>query len=179
MSEKKLKRDDIGEIVNAIRKINSVIQCYSRELMRKFRITGPQLGALRLIDLYPKISLSGLSEKMYLHISTVSGIVDRLEDAGYLHRHRRPDDKRIMVLGLSEKGRRVIERSPISGFSMMVYGLGKLPPAELSEINRSMKRLLRLMEMEIPEKNKYISLLSGEMNLDYRGFLKKTKNTDW
>lgn len=155
MSRKKLKQDNIGEIVNAIRKINNVIQCYSRELMRKFRITGPQLGALRLIDRYPQISLSELSEQMYLHISTASGIVDRLEDAGYLHRHRRPDDKRIMVLGLSEKGRRVIERSPISGFGMMVQGLAKLPAVELGEINRSMKRLLRLMDIENFDPNKF------------------------
>jgi DNA-binding MarR family transcriptional regulator len=152
---KKLKQDDIGEIVNAIRKINNGIQCYSRELMRKFRITGPQLGALRLIDRCPQISLSELSEQMYLNISTVSGIVDRLEDAGYLRRHRRADDKRTMVLGLSEKGRRVIERSPISGFGTMVQGLAKLPAAELGEINRSMKRLLRLMKIEDFDQNKF------------------------
>lgn len=155
MSRKKLKQDDIGEIVNAIRKINNVIQCYSRELMRKFRITGPQLGALRLIARYPQISLSELSERMCLHISTVSGIVDRLKDAGYLSRHRRPDDKRIMVLGLSEKGRRVIERSPASGFGMMVQGLARLPAEELGQINRSMKRLLGLMEIEDFDQNKF------------------------
>jgi len=53
---------------------------------------------------------------MYLHISTISGIVDRLETGGYLQRRRSTDDRRVVHLRLTEKGKRTILQAPPSGF---------------------------------------------------------------
>ncbi len=154
MGRGRKKQEEIGEIVNSIRAIRNVIKCHSHELMRKFRITGPQLGVLTIIDRYPEISLSELSERMYLHISTVSGIVDRLETVGYLRRHRRPDDRRTLFFSLSEKGKGIMERSPKSAFGMMMKGLDRLPDSELYQISRSLKILVNMMGIKPSLRNK-------------------------
>jgi MarR family transcriptional regulator, organic hydroperoxide resistance regulator len=145
------KQDDIGQIINSIRGINYSLQRQSRELMKSFKITGPQLGALRIISRFPEISLKELSDRMYLHVSTVCGIVDRLESAGHLIRHRSDKDRRAINICLTEKGIRTIKNAPLSGFANMYHDLHKMPATEVREICRAMERLSKMMNIEINE----------------------------
>ena len=142
------KLKDISRIVNSVRQIRNALNCYSKELKRTLGITGPQLGALHVIDRFPQVSLGELSERMCLHTSTISGIVDRLEIAGYLTRQRSAEDRRVVFLGLTDKGKRTIVLAPPSGFGEMVQGLEKLPAGELQEISRALQSLLRLMKID-------------------------------
>jgi DNA-binding MarR family transcriptional regulator len=145
------KQDRIGQIVNSIRGINYSLQRQSKELMKSFSITGPQMGALRLISRHPNISLKELSDLMYLHVSTVSGIVDRLETAGYLSRMRRSDDRRAIHINLTEKGTKTVKEAPLSGFANMVHELQKLPDPQVRQIHRSLELLLKLLDIEISD----------------------------
>jgi len=142
------KQQQIGRIVDAIRGIKSAMERHSKELMKSFRITGPQLGALLVVDRYPEISMSELSRRMYLHISTVSGIVDRLKKAGYLFRDRSIEDRRKLYLSLTPKGKKLIGQAPRSYFGTMVIGLNKLPDAEVYQIGKSMEKLIGIMGVE-------------------------------
>jgi DNA-binding MarR family transcriptional regulator len=137
--------EDISRIVNSVRQIQGTLDRYSKTLNRSFRITGQQLGLLRVVRLYPAITLGRVSERMYLHISTVSGIADRLEARGYLKRIRSAEDRRLVHLRLTPKGVRTTEQAPPSGFGLMVRNLEKLPAAELRRMAWSMQRLTRLM----------------------------------
>lgn len=139
------KQEDIGLIVDAIRKIRSAIDSHSKELMKSFHITGPQLGALFIVDRYPGITLGELSRRLYLHVSTVSGIVDRLKKSGYLSRDRDTRDRRTIFLKLTPKGEKLIKQAPISGFGLIVIGLNKIPGREVEKINQSMKTLVGLI----------------------------------
>ena len=142
------KQDNIGQIINSIRGINNSLQRQSKELMRSFKITGPQMGALRIISMHPDISLKGLSDKMYLHVSTVCGIIDRLEGAGYLTRSRNSSDRREIHIRLTEKGTRTVRKAPLSGFANMVHDLQKLPPTKVRKISESLNLLSSLMDVE-------------------------------
>jgi DNA-binding MarR family transcriptional regulator len=145
------KQNYIRQIVNSIRGINYSLQRQSKELMKSFNITGPQMGALRLVSAHPSISLKELSDLMYLHVSTVSGIVDRLETAGYLTRIRRNDDRRAIHISLTEKGARTVREAPLSGFANMVHELQKLPESKIRQMHRSLELLLKLMNIEISD----------------------------
>jgi MarR family transcriptional regulator, organic hydroperoxide resistance regulator len=142
------KKEDISRIVNSVRLIRNVLNCYSKELMRTCGLTGPQLGVLGIVELNPQISLGEVSDRMYLHTSTVSGIVDRLESAGYLVRLRCSEDRRVVSLQLTDKGIETISRAPRSSFGLMVQELDKLPGDELHRIRESLQTLSRMMRIE-------------------------------
>ena len=129
------KQDDIRKIVNAVRGINYSLQRQSKELLKAFNITGPQLGAMRIISTFPEISLKELSDRMYLHVSTTCGIVDRLEGAGYINRSRSASDRRVVNISLTCKGVITIRRAPSTGFGNMVKDLHKLPLREVRKIS--------------------------------------------
>jgi DNA-binding MarR family transcriptional regulator len=139
------KTDSVSHIVNSIRGIVSSLDRYSKNLTRTLGLTGPQLGVLRTIDQNSKITVGGLSERLYLHISTVSGIVDRLEAGGYLVRRRSETDRRVVWPVLTDKGKRAIVKAPPSGFGYMLNELEKLPVRQLRSIQASLQTLSHLM----------------------------------
>ena len=135
----------VNEAVNAIRLLQGISKRQSSEFMRKYGITGPQLGALRFVALTPGISMRQLSEKLYLHVSTVSGIVDRLVKRGYVERERSDEDRRIVRLDVTAAGRRVIKRTPLAGMGLLIHTIGDLPSKKLLEVQKVMNLLLELM----------------------------------
>jgi DNA-binding MarR family transcriptional regulator len=138
----------VSEIVNAIRVIQGVSRRQSGEFMQKYRITGPQLGALRFVALTPGISMRRLSEKLYLHVSTVSGIVDRLVKRGYVERDRSDEDRRLVQLNVTAAGRRVIRRTPLAGMGLLIHTIGDLPNEQLREVRKVMNLILDIMKVE-------------------------------
>jgi len=139
------RRREISEIVNGTRLLQGVGQRQSREFVRKYRITGQQLGALRIVAMSPGISLGDLSEKLFLHISSVSGIVDRLEKRGYVSRERNGEDRRVVHLNVTADGRRVIKRTPLAGMGLVIHTIDRLSATQLTDILRGLRLLLKVM----------------------------------
>jgi DNA-binding MarR family transcriptional regulator len=146
------RRSEIGRIISAVRLIKDVHRRYSSNLMKKYRMTGPQAGALMVIARYPGISLGELGERMHLHISTCSGIVDRLERKGYVVRRRGSEDRRVVRLNATPRGRRMVEKVPISSFGTLIRYIEHLPSSEIHRIHEAIQILLRVMKIERTER---------------------------
>ena len=146
MNEK--RRDEVSEIVNSVRLIQGVGQRQNSEFVRKYRITGQQLGALRIVALSPQISPHELSERMYLHVSTITGIVDRLVKKGYLTRKRSVEDRRVIHLNVTATGRRVIKRTPLEGMGLLIHSVHKMPAKEIRDILKGLKLILKVMKVD-------------------------------
>ncbi len=138
----------ISEIMQALRRIFKSIQDYSQEVSKKFGITGPQLWALKTISANGSLSLGELSQRMYLHPSTISGVVDRLEKKNYVHRDRAKEDRRVVQVRLTPKGKSLARRAPNPIQGKMVFGLGKLKRNQLHSIYDSLQRLVKIMEVQ-------------------------------
>jgi DNA-binding MarR family transcriptional regulator len=135
-------------IMQSLRRIFKAIQDYSQEVSSKFGITGPQLWALHTISRSVKLSLGELSKKMYLHPSTISGVVDRLEKKAYVVRDRGEKDRRVVKVQLTPKGKRLVKRTPNPIQGKMIYGLRGLKREELNSICHSFGTLVEIMEAQ-------------------------------
>jgi len=138
----------ISEIMQSLRRIVKAIQDYSHEVSGKFGITGPQLWALKTISQNESMSLSDLSARMYLHPSTITGVIDRLEKKGYVTRNRDRVDRRVIYVQLTAEGRRLSKRAPNPAQGKMIYGLKRLKKGELNLIYDSVQELVEIMEVE-------------------------------
>ncbi len=56
-----------------------------------------------------------LGQRVQLDSATLTGIIDRLEKSGLVERQRNPDDRRAILICLTEKGRQIARE--ISGIS--------------------------------------------------------------
>ena len=138
----------ISEIMQSLRRIFKAIQDYSQEVSKKIGITGPQLWALKTISTNGSLSPGELSKKMYLHPSTITGVVDRLEKKGYVVRDRGQEDRRIVKVQLTLKGRKLVKKAPNPIQGKMVYGLRKLERKKLNSIYDAVQKLVEIMAVQ-------------------------------
>jgi DNA-binding MarR family transcriptional regulator len=56
-------------------------------------------------------SLTQISQGLMLENPTVTGLIDRLEKLGYVKRSDHPDDRRVYLIYLTEKGNKVAKKA--------------------------------------------------------------------
>jgi len=142
------KAEEIAETVQCLRRIVKAIEDYSHEVSSKFGITGPQLWALKTISQSSRLTLGDLSKKMYLHPSTISGVVDRLEGRDLVRRNRDTTDRRVVTVELTPAGQELVKRAPNPVQGKMIYGLRKLKRDELHAIYESIRKLMEIVEAQ-------------------------------
>jgi len=136
----------ISEIMLSLRRIFKSLQDYSQTVSSHYGITGPQLWALKTVYQMGSLSLGELSKGMYLHPSTVSGVVDRLERKGYVAKGRTEKDRRVVKIRLTPRGKTLVRKAPNPVQGKMIYGLTKLKRKKLNLIHESVQELVGIME---------------------------------
>ena len=144
-----IPRDDaVSGIMQSLRRIFKAIQDYSHEVSKNYGITGPQLWVIKTISLNGKLSLGDLGNEMYLQPSTITGLIDVLEQKGYVGRVRDRKDRRVVKVQLTSKGQRLAKKAPNPAQGKMIYGLTKLRGRELNLIFNSIQKLVEIMEAQ-------------------------------
>ncbi len=138
----------ISEIMQSLRRIMKSLEVYSQTVLSHFGITGPQLWAIKTLHQMGSLPLGELSKAMYLHPSTISGVVDRLEKKGYVVRDRTDKDRRVVTVQLTPTGKTLAKKAPNPVQGKMIYGLRKLEKEKLNLIYASVGELVRIMEAE-------------------------------
>ena len=152
----------VAEIMDNVRRVFQAVQEYSKKAKRETGLTGPQLWAIKIIAQKAPISGSELARRMYLHPATVVGIVDRLEGGGLVSRTRSREDRRVVQIGLTERGKELVARSPEVAHGLLVKGLETLDKERLLSMSSQLEQLVEILgAQEIPPK----LLLSPEVNL--------------
>ena len=83
-----------------------------------------EMLALLLLQRHGERTMSELAEHLGAPLSTASGIGERLARRGLVHRHRKPEDRRVVVVRLTRKGETaaVKLREQIDGLLRRVAG---------------------------------------------------------
>jgi MarR family transcriptional regulator, organic hydroperoxide resistance regulator len=139
----------LTDCVEILNQILQAIDVFSRQSLRDFGVTGPQLWALRTIGAADVASMSDLAQHLHLHMSTVTGIIDRLEAARLVTRDRSEEDARVMEIRLTSKGRGILSRAPEPPRSKAARGLQKLPLRRLRQVRTSLMLIARAMDLDI------------------------------
>jgi MarR family transcriptional regulator, organic hydroperoxide resistance regulator len=74
-------------------------------------ISAAQLGALQFVAKSPGSSLTALADVFDLNKSAVTGLVQRMEKADFIHRRPNPKDGRGSLLFVTSKGDEVLAKS--------------------------------------------------------------------
>jgi DNA-binding MarR family transcriptional regulator len=99
-SEPTYPLDPILDFMRLLWSIEHGLQRMSKRMEVELGITGPQRLVLRVVGQFPNLSASELADIVRLHPSTITGILQRLVDRGFLERQRDPSDTRRVRLRL-------------------------------------------------------------------------------
>jgi len=136
------------QILQSLRKINRAIDVHSRKLKSSYNITGPQLVCLGIIQNSGSSTVTRIAKEAYLSASTVVGILDRLEQEGYILRQRDPTDRRNWNVELTKRAKTLLETGPALLHEGMLQALSQLPQAEQATIANSILKIVQLLGAE-------------------------------
>jgi DNA-binding MarR family transcriptional regulator len=116
-------------------------------------LTLPQVDVLRELTNANGLSLKELSKRLGLVHSTVSGIVDRLEQRGFVQRRADPDDKRFTRIYASQNVMEYADRTMYSWRgNVIAKALQQATPAEREQIVKGIAKLYDLLAGEADQK---------------------------
>jgi DNA-binding MarR family transcriptional regulator len=108
-------------------------------------LTYTQYIALVALSEEDEQTVGVLGEKLFLESNTLTPILKKLEQTGYIRRHRDPADERQVRVSLTPAGRRLLEKD-LGESIVEATGLGKEFPAVQQTVSRLRDNLLRATE---------------------------------
>lgn len=121
------------------------LQAESRRLAKeqcaKHGITATQLNALKLLQSVGDISLSDLSKRMSATNSAITGLVDRMVQAGLVAREQSPEDRRVWKIRLTAEGRAMAKKVDVAPWEILRDALSALPQAELDGLIKTLLKV--------------------------------------
>ena len=133
------------EIVRALRRIMRSMDISSRKLIAAHGLSIPQLLCRQHLREFGPLTSGALAKTMALSPPTVTGILDRLEMRGLLHRERRPEDKRRVVVALTQTGRDLVDATPSSLEDQLALALADIPKQDSAAIHDAITRLEQMI----------------------------------
>jgi DNA-binding MarR family transcriptional regulator len=113
------------------------------EIARELDLSPPQAGALLQLDPATSLSMGELATTIHCDASTVTGLVDRLEDRGLVERRVSPTDRRVKDVVISARGRELRDRF-LARLQDPPAGIARLPAADRRTLQRLLSRAVAL-----------------------------------
>jgi DNA-binding MarR family transcriptional regulator len=101
---------------------------------------------LRLLRTQPTLSARELSALVFLHPSTVTGILQRLEKKGLVVRERDAADNRRVNLTVPARAARIVDRSEGTIEGAIETALSKVSLAQVKHAQAALAQIARALE---------------------------------
>jgi DNA-binding MarR family transcriptional regulator len=86
-------------------KANQIASRFLSQKVSQLNVTSVQAMVLGFLDDEDRITSSELGKRTELDSATLTGILDRLEAAGFIERKGNPDDRRSISIHLTKQGK--------------------------------------------------------------------------
>ncbi|MBN1786079.1 MAG: MarR family transcriptional regulator [Candidatus Methanofastidiosa archaeon] len=106
-------------------------------------LTHDQMMITTVLAHMGKMKISDISEEVGLSMSTVSGILDRLEEMKIIKRVRSDEDRRVVFVVLEEKFKKKMDKMRKEMESKMDIVLGRITEEEMETIFKAIDILNR------------------------------------
>lgn len=143
--------DRVRSILLSLRVLIRAIQDYSRWVESQCGLTSVQLWALWELFATPGMKVSDLAAALYVHQSTASNMLDKLELRGLVERRRGGPDQRVVRLHLSSAGVELLATAPRPAQGALNAALQQLPDATLRRLAADLETLVASLQFKDPK----------------------------
>ena len=139
---------DYDEILVSLRRITRAIDLHSKHLEKTSGITTSQLLVLEATSRLGNPSPSAIAREVMLSQATITHILDRLAKTGLIDRAKRSEDKRLVTVTLTEKGRKRTGDAPELLQDGFLREYRKLPDWQRTMLVASLQQIAFMMDAE-------------------------------
>ena len=143
--------EDIEQITAAMNSVRSIVRALrisSRMIEGKMGISGAQLFVMQQLADKPANSLNELADRTATHQSSVSVVVRRLVDHGYVTRTTSDADRRRVELALTDKGRNTLAGAPVTVQVKLLAGARALSAEQRKALGSVLQAWVRAAGIE-------------------------------
>jgi DNA-binding MarR family transcriptional regulator len=147
-------KSDVDQVLEAILYLYTESRRITKELAKRADLTGPQLTVVKLLEAFGDLSLSELSDKIRAQNSTVTGIIDRMERESLVTRERSKEDRRVVYIKLTPKGREIAREIPVEPMEIFKSALETLSSQEIKDLLRIMTKVAKRVRHIVDKEHK-------------------------
>ena len=136
------------DIIYSIRRLMQAGELYTKELNKIYNISAAQLNCLLALHEHGPLSPSQIARYILVNSSTMTGIIDRLEQKGLVRRLRISSDRRIITIELTKNGVALAENAPPPIQWKIVEGLNKVSDREIKQIAGTLAKLTNMLDVQ-------------------------------
>lgn len=143
--------EQLSKNISIIKVLKQVMDTVRQNIGGHFKgmnLTGSQGMVLGTLAHHGEMMLTDLSKKLGLSNSTVSGIVDRLEEQRLVERTRSKEDRRVVYIRVTDEYA-IRAKENLIGIEKMFEGMmDKATPEELDVILKGLATLKKVMDRQ-------------------------------
>ena len=133
------------ETLQEFRMIVGSARRHDADVRRIAGISGSQLWALSEIARTAGMRVNDLSERMALHQTTASNLINALVERNLIRRGRDEDDQRVVRLHVTTEGKKMLLRAPGPYAGLLVDALRHLKASDLRRLNEALRVLTQVL----------------------------------
>ncbi|HSS09299.1 MAG TPA: MarR family transcriptional regulator [Acidimicrobiales bacterium] len=133
---------DVMAAATSIMRAQQIVQARVEEALRAFDLTFARYEALVLLGFSRRgaLPMGKMGERLMIHPTSVTNIVDRLEVQGFVRRRPHETDRRTTLVEITDTGRQVMERATKEVITSS-FGLDVLSSREVDQLTRLLRKV--------------------------------------
>lgn len=133
-----------------LKKLRIVIRAAAQHsfwIEKKCGVNGAQLWIMQELHDSGHMRIGELANRLAIHQTTTSNLVDSLEKRGYVSKARDPRDQRAVKVTLSEQGAVLLSKAPKPARGLLPEALQQLDDGRLAQLDNGLQGLLDRIEI--------------------------------
>ena len=122
------------------------MKCASSERLVRNGISMAQLHILYTLQRGGEMPMSRLAEVLHVSLSNATGLIDRIEERGFVERTRVPEDRRVVVIRVTDAGRRMLDEVDAISSELLRSVFARIGRTQLAGVGRAIAELRRALE---------------------------------
>jgi DNA-binding MarR family transcriptional regulator len=136
----------VREIIELQRQVSRALGQYTPDTWMELNVTIAQLKSLVFIAKEGATNLRKLAAALGVTPSNVTGIIDRLVEQGLVSRQENSEDRRMLVLQATDKGKALLDNLRERRISHLSEVLARMNQEDLSSLARGLSSLAKAAE---------------------------------
>lgn len=141
----------IEEILNLQQKADNTFRHFSPQHWIELNLSIAQLKSLLFIASKGKTNFKKIAEALGVTPPNITGIIDRLVEQGLVSRTENPEDRRIMLLQVTDKGQQLLANLRERRVNYMRQVLARMSEEELLILSKGLSALVKAAEKQKEE----------------------------
>lgn len=131
--------------IDALKMLRIVIRAAQRHsawVEKQCGVSGAQLWVMQELFESPGIRVGDISEKLSIHQTTTSNLIDALHKRNLIKKERSDEDQRIVKLALTAKGTALLKSAPHPARGLLPEALSRMESKGLKRLNSGLRELI-------------------------------------